>query len=161
GELTAMWRATPALTVGVTGGCLNAKWKTAFSFGTPLDGNTIPNAPEKTATLSVGYSHPVFSTLRFDANWDMAYTDKFWWDLPNTPGSEEPAYWMDNARISLGGERRGWQVTIRVTNVFNARYWTEYDPIYFAPGAFPCVDCANAAAPGTPREYSVAVAFKY
>jgi iron complex outermembrane receptor protein len=160
-ELTATWRATSALTIGVTGGYLNAKWIKATSFGKAIDGNTIPNAPETTASVSIGYSQPVFSKLRFDANFDAAYTAKFWWDLPNTPGSPEPAYWMNNARISVGEEHQAWQLSFRVKNMFNGRYWTEYYPNFFATGQYPCTGCANVGAVGVPREYSVAVAFKY
>jgi iron complex outermembrane receptor protein len=160
-EADATWHPTTALRLAISGGYLNAKWTHATFFGTPIDGNEIPNAPRATASLSAGYSHPVASNLNFDANFDLSYTDAMWWDLPNTPGSKEPPHFLGDARIALGTEERGWQVALRVSNLFGAKYWTEYFPGFFPPGAYPCGGCSDMGAPGARRQFFASVSFKY
>lgn len=160
-EADATWHPTTALRFGISGGYLNAKWTRATYFGTPIDGNAIPNAPLATADLSTGYSAPVFSNLKFDANFDVSYTDAMWWDLPNTPASKEPPHFLGNARIALGSDRRGWQGAFRVANLFGAKYWTEYYPAFFPPGTQPCPGCTDLGAPGARKQFFASVAYKY
>ena len=160
-EADATWHPTTALRFGISGGYLNAKWTRATYFGTPIDGNAIPNAPMATADLSTGYSAPVFSNLKFDANFDVSYTDAMWWDLPNTPASKEPPHFLGNARIALGSDRRGWQGAFRVANLFGAKYWTEYYPAFFPPGTQPCPGCTDLGAPGARKQFFASVAYKY
>jgi iron complex outermembrane receptor protein len=162
-EASANWRVTREVTLGASGGYLNAKWKHAVTFGVPIDGNTVPSSPAVTANFSVAYAKSVLNGLRIDGNFDMTYTDKFWWDLPNTPGSAEPAYWLGNARVALGAENDSWLVSLGISNVFGARYWTEYGPGFFAPGpAQPavCAGCTNIGSAGAPRQVIVSVSFK-
>jgi iron complex outermembrane receptor protein len=153
-ELNVSWRATPEITLSATGGYLNAKWQKAIYFGVPVDGNTIPNAPSVTASLSAAYWRPVFDRLRFDANIDMGYTSSFYWDPVNTPGSAEPSYWIGNARIALGAEHSAWQVAFRVSNFLGTKYWTEYYPDFAGPGV-------NAGAIGAPRLFIASITVKY
>jgi iron complex outermembrane recepter protein len=153
-ESTLTWRATPHLTLGASGGYLNARWQRAAYFGTPIDGNTIPNAPSTTASLSAAYWRPAFDRLRFEANLDMGYTGSFYWDLVNTPGSAEPSYWMGNVRIALGEEHGTWQVACRMSNFLNTKYWTEYYPNFAGPGA-------NFGAIGAPRQFMASIIVKY
>jgi iron complex outermembrane receptor protein len=161
-EAEATWHPTTTLRFGINGGYLNAKWTKATFFGTPIDGNEIPNAPNATADVSAGYSAPVFSHLKLDANFDVSYTDAMWWDLPNTPGSKEPPHFLGNARIALGTDHRGWQVAFRVSNVFGAKYWTEYFPAFFPPGnQLSCPGCTDMGAPGAPRQFFGSVSYKY
>ncbi|HEY4969837.1 MAG TPA: TonB-dependent receptor [Steroidobacteraceae bacterium] len=160
-EADATWHPTTALRFGISGGYLNAKWTRATYFGTPIDGNAIPNAPMATADLSTGYSAPVSSNLKFDANFDVSYTDAMWWDLPNTPASKEPPHFLGNARIALGSDHRGWQAAFRVANLFGAKYWTEYYPAFFPPGTQPCPGCTDLGAPGARKQFFASVAYKY
>ena len=130
--------------------------------GVPIDGNTIPNSPTVTANFSVTYSRPVFSDLRIDGNFNMGYTDKFWWDLANTPGTAEPDYWLGNARVALGAENHTWQVSLGITNIFGARYWSEYNPGFYAPGqTIACAGCTDLGAAGAPRQVIASVSFKH
>jgi iron complex outermembrane receptor protein len=160
-EADATWRPTAALRFGISSGYLNAKWTQATFFGTPINGNEIPNAPNATADLSAGYSAPVFSNLKFDANFDVSYTDAMWWDLPNTPATKEPPHFLGNARIALGSDHRGWQVAFRVANLFGAKYWTEYLPAFFPPGTYSCPGCSDIGTPGARRQFFGSVSFKY
>lgn len=155
------WHVTDELRLGGTAGYLNAKWTRAEYFGAALDGNEIPNAPQITTSLNSAYSRPVFSTLRFEANFDVNYSDAMWWDLPNTPGTREPPHFLSDARIALGSDHRGWQVALRISNLFNQRYWTEYYPQFFAPVNQPCSGCSDMGAPGAPREVFGSFSYKY
>ena len=84
-----------------------------------------------------------------------------WWDLPNTPATKEPPHFLGDARVALGTDRRGWQVALRVSNLFGAKYWTEYFPAFFPPGTYPCNGCSDMGAPGAPREVFGSVSYKY
>jgi iron complex outermembrane receptor protein len=163
-EAGTTWRALPDLTLGAAVGYLNARWKTAVVSGMPIDGNTPPNAPKATASLSADYSRLVGASLRFHANFDAAFKSRFWWDLQNTPGTQEPSYWIDNARIALGADNSSWEVAFRVTNLLNTKYWTEYTPNIFGGGGatnYPgCVGCTDTGSIGAPREYMIGLTFK-
>ncbi|MGH8370275.1 MAG: TonB-dependent receptor, partial [Gammaproteobacteria bacterium] len=160
-ETSGTWHPLGDLSVAISGGYLNAKWKQATSFGESIDGKTIPNAPEVTAALNLSYSRSILRGLQLETNLDTSYTDAMWWDLPNTRGSKEPPYWIGNARLAIGSENHTWQVALRATNLFGARYWTEYFPNFFPAGANPCDGCNNIGAIGAPRIYSVSVQFNY
>jgi iron complex outermembrane receptor protein len=155
------WRPTNELRFGINGGYLNAKWTHAQFFTTPIDGKEIPNAPDVTVNLNSGYSKPVFTDLKLDFNFNVNYTDAMWWDLPNTPSTKEPPHFLGDARVALGTDRRGWQVALRVSNLFGAKYWTEYFPGFFPPGAYPCAGCSDMGAPGAPRQIFGSVSYKY
>ncbi len=99
--------------------------------------------------------------MQLDANFDMAYTDAMWWDLPNTPGSKMSPYWMGNTRLAVGSERGTWQLALRVSNILGAKYWTEDFPNFFPAGSDPCTGCNNIGAIGAPRQYNVSLEFKY
>jgi iron complex outermembrane recepter protein len=160
-EASGTWHPLHGLSIGLSGGYLNAKWLTATVFGQPIDGNTIPNSPEVTGALNIHYIRALSSELQLDANFDMAYTDAMWWDLPNTPGSKMPPYWMGNTRLAVGPERGTWQLALRVSNILGAKYWTEYFPNFFPAGSDPCAGCNNIGAIGAPRQYNVSLEFKY
>jgi iron complex outermembrane receptor protein len=155
------WQATNEWRFGLTGGYLEASWLNASYFGAPVNGNIIPNAPRVSTNVSTAYSRPVANNLRIDANFNVGYTDSMWWDVPNTPGTKEPPHFMSNARIALGSDQRGWQIAVRVANLFNQKYWTEYYPQFFAPGTYPCNNCTDMGFPGAPREVFGSVSYKY
>jgi iron complex outermembrane receptor protein len=160
-EANVNWLATDNWRFGLSGGYLNAKWLSASYFGEVINGFPVPNAPNATASGNVAYTQPVFSNLRFDANFDVSYTDAMWWDLPNTPGSKEHPHFLGDARIALGTDHRGWQVALRVSNLFGARYWTEYAPALYGPGTYPCPNCTDLGVPGAPRQYFGSVSYKW
>lgn len=160
-EASATWLPMDGLTLEAATGYLDAKWTRASVFGAPIDGNTIPNAPRATASFSASYSRPVTNDLRFDTNFDMSYTDAMWWDLPNTPGSKERPHWLGSLKLSFGHEDQGWQIALRVSNILGAKYWTEYFPVFFPQGSYPCDGCSNIGAIGAPREVFGSVSFKY
>lgn len=160
-ESSLNWSPIQGLRLGLDGGYLNAKWKKASVFGQAIDGYTIPNAPSVTAAASVSYLRPVGRALELETTLDTSYTNAMWWDLPNTPGSKEPPHWIGNFRLALGSESSGWQVAFRVSNLFNARYWTEYFPDFFPAGSLPCAGCGNIGAIGAPRQFFASVDYKY
>jgi iron complex outermembrane recepter protein len=173
-EGSATWRVIPSFTLSASAGYLNARWKNGPVYkllypapDVPIGGLTPPNAPEVTANVSADYSQSVFDAgLLFRANLDATYTSSFWWDVPNTPGSEEPAYWVTNARMSLSAKDKSWEVAFRVSNLFGTKYWTEYYPYFFGGpgvtnGAPNCTTCTDAGAIGAPRQLWLSVVFRH
>ena len=159
-EAQTWWQATKSLTFNGSAGYLNSRWKQAAAFGVSVDGNTIPNAPEFTASLRGDYSRRVAQDLLFDFSVDASYTSKFWWDLFNTPGSQEPSNWFVTPRIAIGSSSGSWTLSFRVSNALGKEFWTEYYPNIFQP-PYPCGGCANLGAIGAPREYRLNLTLKH
>ncbi len=160
-EANVNWRLATDLTVRASAGYLNAKWQQAAISGVPIDGKFVPNSPTVTGSLGIAYSRPVFTGLRFDGDFDMSYANKFWWDLANTPGTANPAYWLGNARIAIGSESKSWQVSLSATNIFGVHYWTEYNPGFYVPGTGPCAGCTDLGAAGAPRQIFAAISLRH
>jgi iron complex outermembrane receptor protein len=172
-EGSTTWRVVPRFTLNASAGYLNARWKNGPVYkllypapDVPIGGLTPPNAPELTANVGADYSQTVYEEFVFHANLDASYTSQFWWDVPNTLGSQEPAYWITNARASLGGKDRTWEVGFRVANLFGTKYWTEYYPYFFGGpgvtnGAPNCTTCTDAGAIGAPRTYMLSILFRH
>jgi outer membrane receptor protein involved in Fe transport len=161
-ETSINWRLSDRWRLGLSGGYLDALWLHASYFGQPIDGLQVQNSPHVTTSTNIGYSQPVFNGLRFDANFDMSYTDAMWWDPPNTPGTKEHPHFLGDARVALGTDGRGWQVALRGTNLLGAKYWTEYVPGVYPPGvAPPCAGCTDLGTPGARRQFFGSVTYKY
>jgi iron complex outermembrane recepter protein len=152
-ESSLRWHPVTEVTLGLNVGYLNAKWLRADNFGTPIDGLWVPNSPEFTASFNAGYSRLVAKDLKLSGNVDVNYTDAFWWNLNNSPGQENPPYWVGNARIALTSASGSWQIAVGVTNLLNTKYWNEY--------IWPYTPTYGVGAIAAPRQYSASLSIKY
>jgi iron complex outermembrane receptor protein len=133
-EGTLNWRITSPITVGVSAGYLNAKYKT-FENTDPtvletfnLSGTRLPNAPELQASIYGNYDQPITQSLRLVGNVLVSYTSFILWTDSGLPGVlpdvGQSAYTLVNARIGIRTTNDRYGVSVFGNNIFNTAYTT-------------------------------------
>ena len=133
-EGTLNWRVTSPITVGVTAGYLNAKYKT-FANTDPtvletfnLSGTRLSNAPELQASVNGNYDQPISSSLRLVSTVVVSYTSDILWANSGLPGvlpdATQSAYVITNARIGVRTTNDRFGVSVFANNLFNTGYTT-------------------------------------
>jgi len=133
-EGTLSWRVTSPITVGVSAGYLNAKYKT-FENNDPtvletfnLSGTRLPNAPQLQASVTGNYDQPITQSLRLVANVLVSYTSGILWTDSGLPGVlpnvGQSAYTLTNARIGIRTVNDRYGVSVFGNNIFNTAYTT-------------------------------------
>lgn len=147
------YRPIDGLTLAGSAGYLNSKWKDkdALYFFQPVDGLTVPNAPEFTANVSIDYKIPVGSDLELGLRADYNHVSKFYWNIRNT--ANQPAYDLVNLRASIGDPDGRWEFAVRAENLFNQKYFNELTPDVFTVGE-------ALAVPGAPARVMASFSFK-
>ena len=148
-DIALSWRPVRGLSFDGALEYLNARWDADAKYAlTPIGGKSVPNAPEWTANLGATYSLPVSDTLKVTLHADAAYTDDFQWQVAYAPISNtNPPYWVALARIALGSQDGRWEVAFRGDNLFDKKYYTEFNPLGLGPQAAngTCVGCDTGA----------------
>lgn len=145
GELEALWRVTPELTVTATVGMTDTtlrRFTDPFS-GARYDGNRAPYTPDYDAHLTVAY--------RAKQGWflagDLTAVGRTYYEEAEAPLSAAPSRVTANAQ--LGYETARWRVSVYGENVTDEEYMT-----LVIPGI-------GHQVPGAPRTYGVEVAVKW
>ncbi len=118
--------ATPVdpLSLRVSYGYTNAKFRDFFDGKVNHAGKYLPYAPGNTlfvqAVYSLALSHSVLRSLDFDLN--LRGTGKIYWDEENT--ISQPFYLLPGASVTLMADK--WDVKIYGTNLSDTRYHTFY-----------------------------------
>ncbi|MBG6118496.1 iron complex outermembrane receptor protein [Sphingobium sp. JAI105] len=167
-EVNLNFRATDALTVNAGASYLSAKWRKGARFNSvDISGREVPNSPKWTAVMGATYVQPLNSSLNLNLHADASYSDKFQWDPNYRPVvGTNPSYWIASARIALESADGRWEISGRVDNLFDEKYFTEFFPAYYAapnangvcPAATPL---CNVGAMGERRRFVVAVSTKF
>lgn len=146
-------RPMPELTLGLSAGYLDSEYQHAVFLLQRYDGNTVPYSPELTATASADYSVDLSSSLKFSARADVMHSGSFVWDIPNL--AKQEAYQIVTLRIAVADIAERWELALRVQNLFDEGYNTEF--LYNFAGADAadivngvCDDC-HIARVGQPR----------
>ena len=85
-----------------------------------LSGNSLPNAPHITATVTADYTLPLPSNWLMTLHTDLYYQSEAWTRIFNTPGYDKlKAYNNINVAAIFANEDAGWQVMAYVKNVLN------------------------------------------
>jgi iron complex outermembrane receptor protein len=161
-ETTLDWRIITPVTIGLSAGYLNAKYKN-FENTDPtvletfnLSGTRMPNAPEVQASISGNYDQPITQSLRLVANVLVSYTSDILWIQSGLPGilpdATQSAYTLTNARIGIRTTNDRYGVSVFANNVFNTGY-TTYGSSAAATGTIVTL--------GNPRIVGVEGTFKY
>ena len=153
-EASVRWKPVTGLTLDGALGYLDAKWTDASYAGVSLRGKRIPNASPWTANFGATYFAPVADDLALTLHFDAAYRDEFPWQITYDPISNtNPSYWLANARIGLGPDSGKWEAAIRVDNLFDQKYYTEFFPQQNGPqnADGTCVQCHTGAIGGLRR----------
>jgi len=141
------------LNLSASAGYLHSRWddKAALFNLAPVDGLTVPNSPSFTANASIDYSVPLGDSLELGLRADLSHMGKFYWDIANT--SFEPSYNIVNLRAAVGDPDGRWEFAVRGENVFNTKYFTEFNADIFGPGQ-------GLGAPSMPARVIASISFK-
>jgi iron complex outermembrane recepter protein len=125
--------ANPTVTAG-GGPLIQPFWGTDYPGFNPIDpytnngegifknlsGNSLPNAPHITATVTADYTLPLPSNWLMTLHTDLYYQSEAWTRVFNTPGYDKlKAYNNINVAAIFANEDAGWQVMAYVKNVLN------------------------------------------
>ncbi len=145
GEIEALWRVTPGLTVTATVGVTDTTLRrfTDPFTGTRYDGNRAPYTPDHDAHLTAAYRAP--------EGWfvaaDLTAVGRTYYEEAEAAISAAPSRLTASAQ--LGYETPRWRVTVYGENVTDENYVT-----LVIPGI-------GHQVPGSPRTYGVEVAVKW
>jgi iron complex outermembrane receptor protein len=128
------WRVARPLTVGLTAGYLNARYK-KFGNSDPtvlatfnLDGTRLTNAPETQYSFNANFDQPITPQLRLVASTLITHTANFLWEQSGNPGVipdvTQDAYWLVNARIGVRTQDDKLGLSVYANNLFNSAYTT-------------------------------------
>lgn len=163
-EGSLSYRPSSQLTLGLSGGYLNAKWRSGtytFDDGTtiPVKGLTVPFSPKWSGTASLDWRQPV-GALELGFRADVTHKGSFYWDTPNQAKAD--SYEIVNLRLALGDPDQRWELAVRAENVFNVHYFDELIFGIFGPpdANGNCVGC-NLGAPGSPRKILASLRFNF
>ena len=131
GSLT--WRVAPPLTIGISAGYLNAKYKNFSIIGNPdyedfdYSGTRMTNSPEFQFSFTANLDQPITSGLRLVASALVTHSSSILWQQAGAsflPDASDPGYWLANARIGIKSTDDRWGLAVFGDNVFNSRYTT-------------------------------------
>ncbi|CAA0121244.1 Colicin I receptor [Halioglobus japonicus] len=89
-----------------------------------LQGNKLPNSPELSVNLGVGYSWPLPDGMRLDANTNYYWQDEFYTRIFNAPNDKVDSWEVWNATITLYSADESWFVGLWGMNLNNDDYVT-------------------------------------
>jgi iron complex outermembrane recepter protein len=144
-------RAAPGVDLFTAVGFTHARFSEgSTSSGVNVEGNTIPNTPEYTASAGVQYSRDLgVATIQGRA--DVVFYGAFEYDDQNSLGQE--AYSLVNFRL---GVRRGFVTgELFMRNAFD----TKYIPLAFAYGSF--APSGFMGEMGAPRTFGVSAGVRF
>lgn len=163
-EASLRWQPIYGLDLSGAIGYLDATWdENAVFNGSSIDGKRVPNTSEWTGNVAATYSVSLSNTLQLGLHADASYQDSFPWQLTYQPiSNDNPAYWLASARLSLGNVAETWEVAVRVDNLFDERYFTEFFPEQFGiQNADGTCDNCHLAATGGKRRFILSVGTKF
>ena len=121
--------------------------------GTVPAGNRLPNAPATSFSGKARYEFDLSSRLTAALQGDARYASSAFKEASNDPLIASRAYWLLNARVSLGDSKVGWEVALWGRNLTKESY---------------VVQGVNLASLGivnriynAPRTYGVELSFRY
>ncbi len=128
------WRVFRPLTLGLTAGYLNAKYKT-FGNTDPTvlevfnyNGSRLTNAPETQYSFNANFDQPVGPLVRLVASTLVTHTSSFLWEQSGLPGvlpdAEQAGYWLVNARIGVRSLNDKYGLAVYANNLFDNGYTT-------------------------------------
>ncbi len=94
----------------------------------PLDGATLPFAPEWKANIGVNYAMDVFGDKRVDFGLSYTYQDDTQYDLSVNPLSVQPQWEVIDATIALSGPNDRWRFALLGKNLGDESYSTNLLP---------------------------------
>jgi iron complex outermembrane receptor protein len=133
-EETLSWRVIQPLTLGVSAGYLNAKYKdfqiTDATVLVPinLSGQQMIDSPKTQLDITADLDQPLSNGLHLVGNANVAYLSDILFTPSAIPGvlpnAEQAPYWLTNARLGVRTADSRYELAIEVNNLFDKAYIT-------------------------------------
>ena len=133
-EGSATWRVADPLTLNVTAGYLNAKYKDFELVGSialedfDQSGFTMTKSPKWQLSFSGDLDQPLNDNLRLVGNLLVSYVSEVIFQHSPLPGiippAIGPAYWLVNARIGVKTADDKYGIALVADNLFDEDYFT-------------------------------------
>jgi outer membrane receptor protein involved in Fe transport len=115
--------STPFNNMYVGPGCPTGT-ATCDGLPTQLKGNELPNSPEYSVNLGVGYIWPLSNGMEIDANTNYYWQDEFYTRIFNAPNDKLDSWEVWNATLTLYSADRSWFVGLWGMNLLNDDFIT-------------------------------------
>jgi len=89
-----------------------------------LKGNSLRNAPEVSFSASIEYTIPLSNSGEISLRLDGSYQSEVFYTQYNTPGNNQEAYGLANARIGYTAPNDQWELSAFVQNIADKHYWS-------------------------------------
>jgi outer membrane receptor protein involved in Fe transport len=89
-----------------------------------LNGNELPNSPEYSINIGVGYTWPLVNGMALSANTNYYWQDEFYTRIFNTTNDTVDSWEVWNATLTLFSADQSWYVGLWGTNLLNDDYIT-------------------------------------
>lgn len=152
-ELTAMLSENLVLRSGI--GYLDTEFKELSISGTDYSGNELPLAPEINFNTMINWDFARTEAGVFSLQLDTSFTDKQFYDGPNTARTAQDGYWLTNGRLSFTSADDRYSVGLWGRNLANKEYIVYSLPL--AEYGFGL----DYTVRGTPRTYGADFTFRF
>ncbi|WP_340317967.1 TonB-dependent receptor [Rhizorhabdus argentea] len=88
-----------------------------------LKGQQVVRAPDWVVNFGANYEMPLSQALKLAISGDAAYSDNFFTESRNIPGSLQPSYWQVDAGVRLIQEGQGWELALLGKNLTNEYFF--------------------------------------
>ena len=114
-----------------------------------------PFTPKYKWSVGAQYEFPLGTDLTLTPRIDASYQSSQYTNAINTATALTAGYTLTNFRLALNDQRRGWELALGVTNLFDKYYYAAtYDNQYTSTG----IEIVNI---GRPREWSITAKYKF
>lgn len=146
-ELTALLSENLVLRSGI--GVLDTEFEELSIQGMDYSGNELPLAPELNFNAMINWDFAKMDAGMLSLQVDTSYTDKQFYDGPNTKRAAQDGYWLTNARLSFASTDDRYSVGIWGRNLADKEYIVYSLPLLEAGFGF------DYTIRGMPRTYGV------
>jgi iron complex outermembrane recepter protein len=136
-EADVTFRPEPSFLVKLGGSYLDARFRntnaivTTYVGPVPLNGKRPVNNPKWSGQGMVQKSFDLGSGLEFIGSTDARYVGKRFLEATGQIFDRAPAYWVQNARLTLASKEGGWEIAAWGKNIWNKEYLTYINNVSF------------------------------
>lgn len=123
-EAEFQFRINPALSLRSSLGLLKTEIKQGVVRGIDIAGSRLPNAPALSASAGVDWTFLENAAGVFSVSGQANHWSRQFYDIANTPGTEQSAFSTVNAQIRWESAGGGWRASAWAKNILNAKYFT-------------------------------------
>lgn len=136
-EADVTFRPEPSFLVKLGGSYLDARFRntnaivTTYVGPVPLNGKRPVNNPKWSGQGMVQKSFDLGSGLELIGSTDARYVGKRFLEATGQIFDRAPAYWVQNARLTLASKQGGWEIAAWGKNIWNKEYLTYINNVSF------------------------------